>query len=294
MRIGLQIPHFRPSTAETMRRWLIDTAQAVDGGGFDSLWVMDHFFQLGGWLGKPETRMLEGYTTLGFLAAITQKVKIGLMVGGVIYRHPAVVIKMISTLDVLSGGRTYFGIGAAWNELETNSLGMPFPSTRERFEQLEEILQIAKQMFSGDTSAYVGKQFQIPYPVNNPQPLSRPYPPILIGGMGPKKTLRYVAKYGDACNFFAGAGDDVILERLEILKGHCQDVGRPYEEIEKTALVTADLRDSDAREAILRGLKLGEMGFEHLIFNIKGDYSPENLELFIDEIIPALKEPQPD
>lgn len=294
MRIGLQIPHFRPSTAETMRRWLIDTAQAVDGGGFDSLWVMDHFFQLGGWLGKPETRMLEGYTTLGFLAAITQKVKIGLMVGGVIYRHPAVVIKMISTLDVLSGGRTYFGIGAAWNELETNSLGMTFPSTRERFEQLEEILQIAKQMFSGDTSAYVGKQFQIPYPVNNPQPLSRPYPPILIGGMGPKKTLRYVAKYGDACNFFAGAGDDVILERLEILKGHCQDVGRPYEEIEKTALVTADLRDSDAREAILRGLKLGEMGFEHLIFNIKGDYSPENLELFIDEIIPALKEPQPD
>lgn len=289
MRIGLQLPHFRPSTPETMRNWLTDTAQTVDQGGFDSLWVMDHFFQLGGWLGKPETEMIEGYTTLGFLAGITEKVTIGLLVGGVIYRHPALVIKMVSTLDVLSGGRTYFGIGAAWYEHETESLGMDYPSTKERFEQLEDILQIAKHMWAGDTTAFDGVRFHIPYPVNNPQPLSKPHPPILIGGMGPKKTLRYVAQYGDACNFFGGAEDEVLIERLEILKGHCQDVGRPYEEIEKTALQTADFEKGGAQEIIARGRALQEMGFEHIIFNIKGLYTPENLEKFTQEIIPALK-----
>jgi F420-dependent oxidoreductase-like protein len=289
MRIGLQLPHFRPSTPRTMRSWLKDTVQTVDQGGFDSLWVMDHFFQLGGWLGKPETEMIEGYTTLGFFAGLTENVKIGLMVGGVIYRHPALVIKMISTLDVLSAGRTYFGIGAAWNEQETTSLGMRFPPTKERFEQLEETLQIAKHMWAGDTSAYQGQHFQLPYPVNNPQPLSKPHPPILIGGMGPKKTLRFVAQYGDACNFFGGAEDDVLLERFEVLKGHCRDLGRPYEEIEKTVLQTANFEEGNAQDVITRGEALREMGFEHLIYNIRGDYSPQNLKLFTDEIIPALK-----
>ena len=289
MRIGLQIPHFRPSTRETMRSWLTETVQVVDQGGFDSLWVMDHFFQLGGWLGKAETEMIEGYTTLGFFAGITEQVKIGLMVGGVIYRHPALVIKMISTLDVLSAGRAYFGIGAAWNEHETKSLGMVFPPTKERFEQLEEILQIAKHMWSGNTSPYEGVQFQIPYPVNNPQPLQEPHPPILIGGMGPKKTLRYVALYGDACNFFGGADDDVLKERIEILKEHCQEVGRPYEEIEKTVLQSADFEEENTQDVITRGLSLQDMGFEHIIYNLKGEYTAENLKLFTDEIIPTLK-----
>jgi len=149
VKIGLQIPQFKPSTPETMRSWLKDTVQTVDQGGFDSLWVMDHFFQLGRWMGEPETEMIEGYTTLGFFAGLTEKVKIGLMVGGVIYRHPAVVIKIVSTLDVLSGGRAYFGIGAAWYEHETKSLGMRFPPMKERFEQLEEILQIAHHMWEG-------------------------------------------------------------------------------------------------------------------------------------------------
>lgn len=289
MKIGLQIPHFRPSTPETMRAWLMDTVKRVDQGGFDSLWVMDHFFQLGMWLGEPEEEMIEGYTTLGFFAGITERVKIGLLVGGVIYRHPAVVIKMISTLDVLSGGRTYFGIGAAWYELETKSLGMRFPPTRERFEQLEEILQIAKHMWSGDTSPYEGVHFKLPYPVNNPQPLSKPHPPIMIGGMGPKKTLRMVAQYGDACNFFGRSEDELLKERLQILREHCQDVGRPYEEIEKTALQTANLEKSGVKEVIARGEALREMGFEHLIFNLEGDYSAQALETFTGEIIPALK-----
>jgi len=290
MRIGLQIPQFRPSTPETMRSWLKETVQTVDQGGFDSLWVMDHFFQLGWWLGEPESEMIEGYTTLGFFAGLTEKVRIGLLVGGVIYRHPALVIKMVSTLDVLSGGRTYFGIGAAWYEHETKSLGMRFPPTQERFEQLEEILQLAKHMWGGDTGAFEGKHFKLPYPVNNPQPLSKPHPPILIGGMGPKKTLRFVAKYGDACNFFGDVENEVLEQRLEILKKHCEDLGRPYEEIEKTILQTADFEDGNAQDVITRGKLLQKLGFEHIIFNMKGEYTLENLKLFTDEIIPALKE----
>jgi F420-dependent oxidoreductase-like protein len=289
MKIGLQIPHFRPSRPETMRSWLKDTVQTVDQGGFDSLWVMDHFFQLGHWLGEPETEMIEGYTTLGFFAGLTEKVTIGLMVGGVIYRQPAVVIKMVSTLDVLSGGRAYFGIGAAWYEHETKSLGMRFPPMKERFEQLEEILQIAHHMWGGDTSPYEGRLFQLPYPVNNPQPLTKPHPPILIGGMGPKKTLRFVAKYGDACNFFGGSEDVLLKERLEILQDHCTDLDRPYNEIEKTVLQTANLENDGVTEVISRGKDLQAMGFEHIIFNIQGLYNPETLKAFTDEIIPALK-----
>lgn len=289
MRIGLQLPHFRPSTPDTRRAWLLETAGIVDQGGFDSLWVMDHFFQLGGWLGKPEEEMLEGYAILGFLAGITQKIKLGLLVGGVIYRHPALVIKTVSTLDVLSGGRMYFGIGAAWYEHETVSLGMRFPPIKERFERLEEILLLAKHMWSGKTGEFKGKHHTLPYPYNNPQPLSQPHPPILIGGMGPQKTLRFVAQYGDACNFFAGAGMDTLHERLEILRDHCQEVGRPYAEIEKTALVTADFEQGGSAEVITTGKELAGLGFEHLIFNLKGLYTPENLARFTDEIIPVLK-----
>jgi F420-dependent oxidoreductase-like protein len=289
MKVGLQIPHFRPSTPETMRDWLTETAQIADQGGFDSLWVMDHFFQLGRWLGEPETEMIEGYTTLGFFAGVTEKIRIGLLVGGVIYRHPALVIKMVSTLDVLSGGRTTFGIGAAWYEHETKSLGMRFPPTRERFEMLEEVLQIAKHMWSGDTSTFEGKHFRLPYPVNNPQPISKPHPPILIGGMGPKKTLRLVAKYGDACNFFGASQDKVLKERLDVLKGHCEDLGRPLEEIEKTVLQTADFEGGNTKDVISRGVELQEMGFEHIIFNVKGEYTSETLNHFTQEIIPILK-----
>lgn len=289
MRIGLQIPHFRPSTPLTMRSWLTETVQTIDQGGFDSLWVMDHFFQLGGWLGEPETEMVEGYTTLGFLAGLIQNVKIGLLVGGVIYRHPAIVIKMISTLDVLSGGKTYFGIGAAWYEHETISLGMRFPPTKERFELLEETLQLAKHMWAGNRAPFQGKHFQLPYPVNNPQPLQQPHPPIMIGGMGPDKTLRMVAQYANACNLFGRAEKHILQERLDILKGHCERFGRSYDEIEKTCLVTADFSDGSPRQVIEHSQALQTLGFEHIIYNIQGEYNPVSLKLFTDEIIPALK-----
>lgn len=289
MKIGLQLPHFRPSTPESMRSWLKTTAQTADQGGFDSIWVMDHFFQLGGWLGEAEDVMYEGYTMLGFLAAVTEKVTIGLLVGGVIYRHPAVVIKMINTLDILSGGRAYFGIGAAWYEKETESLGMRFPPMKERFEQLKDILWIAHHMWSDNREPFEGTHTNMPYPVSSPQPLQKPHPPILIGGMGPTKTLRYVAKYADACNFFGNSENALLKERLDILQQHCQDLGRPYEEIEKTTLLTADLRDGSVDEVIERGRVLQEMGFGHLIFNIKNAYTPDNMAKFTDQIIPALK-----
>lgn len=284
MHIGIQVPQFRPSTPEGMRRWFAQIAQAADENGIYSMWVMDHFFQLGGWLGEPENPMVEGYTTLGYLAGSTQRIKLGLLVGGVIYRHPAVVIKSVSTLDVLSGGRAYFGIGAAWNEHETLSLGMRFPPKKERFEQLEDILKLAHHMWKGDTTEFKGKQFSLPYPVNNPQPLSKPHPPILVGGMGKTKTLRYVARYADACNFFAGAGDESLKEHLEILKKHCEQEGRPYDAIEKTVLNTIRPDEQNMQVVRQRVQELHALGFSHAILNINGDYTPELIAALGNEV----------
>lgn len=284
MRIGLQVPQFKPSTPETMGRWFADIARAADEHGLYSMWVMDHFFQLGGWLGEPEEPMVEGYSTLGYLAGSTSRIKLGLLVGGVIYRHPALVLKTVTTLDILSGGRMYFGIGAAWYEHETVSLGMRFPPMKERFEQLEDILKLAHHMWSGDTSEFKGQQFTLPYPVLNPMPLSQPHPPILIGGMGKTKTLRYVAKYGDACNFFGGRGDEVLREHLEVLEGHCSDVGRPYDEIEKTVLSTINPDEMDMAAVRARAEGFREMGFSHVIFNIQGDYTTDLISRLGDEV----------
>jgi F420-dependent oxidoreductase-like protein len=288
MRFGLQLPHFRPSTPETLGIWFAEIAKTAENSGFYSLWVMDHFFQLGGWLGAPETPMVEGYSTLGYLAGITRQIKLGLLVGGVIYRHPALVIKAVSTLDVLSSGRLYFGIGAAWYEHETVSLGMRFPPKKERFEQLEDILQLTHHMWRGDTSEFRGKQFTIPKPVNNPQPLSEPHPPILIGGMGKTKTLRYVAKYADACNFFSGAGDQALREHLQILKEHCINEGRPFAEIEKTLLHTIRPLEQNLEQIRERIQQFHEMGFSHVIMNVQDDYTPGLISSLGEKVITPL------
>ncbi len=288
MKIGLQVPHFRPSSPETRRDFFKDVAQMVESAGFESIWVMDHFFQLGFWMGEPETDMMEGYTTLGYLAGVTHKIKLGLMVGGVIYRHPAVVVKMISTLDVLSGGRMYFGIGAAWYEKETLSLGMHFPSVKERFERLEDVLGLAHHMFAGKTEPFEGRHVSASYPVNSPQPLQKPHPPILIGGMGPKKTLRMVAQYGDACNFFGGSDEDLLIERLDILKQHCEDLGRDYDEIEKTVLITVAPDDDSEGDPVARAKTFSKMGFTHMICNIKPEYSEKSLKYMTEELAPAV------
>ncbi len=296
MKIGLQVPSFTwPSGPAGIHNQLADIARAADDAGFASLWVMDHFFQIGGpdrggFLGPAEDLMLEGYTTLGFLAGFTQKVRLGTLVTGVVYRHPGILVKTDTTLDVLSGGRAYFGVGAAWNERESRGLGVPFPPIKERFERLEETLQIANQMWSTNNGPFNGKHFQLAETLCSPQPISKPHPPILIGGMGEKKTLRLVAQYGDACNFFTRVGTDQLRARLDTLKRHCDDLGRDYGTIEKTALSTAELMPGKqtSKDVIEHCRSLAAIGMQHVIFNMPNVHEPAPLQIFAKEIIPAV------
>ncbi|GAB4518968.1 MAG: LLM class F420-dependent oxidoreductase [Anaerolineae bacterium] len=290
MRIGLQLPYFN---FPDLRGTLASIARKADESGFYSLWVMDHFFQLGGpFLGEAEEPMLEGYTTLSYLAGVTENVKLGTLVTGVIYRQPALLVKAATTLDVLSGGRAYLGIGAAWYEREALALGFPFPSTSERFERLEEALQIAHQMWSENNGAYHGTHYQLQETLNNPQPISQPHPPIMIGGTGEKKTLRFVAQYGDACNIFTQMSHEDLQRKLEILRQHCADVGRNYDDIEKTGLDTAFYNDrlNSADEIITFCRQLADLGFQHMIFNMPNVQTLEPLEIFAREVIPAVKD----
>ena len=211
---------------------LAATGKAVDEAGIDNLSVMDHYWQME-MVGGPDLNMLEGYTTLGFLAAHTRSAELQILVTGTTYRHPGLLAKIISTLDVLSGGRAALGIGAAWYEEEAVGLGVPFPSTRERFERLEETLQIVRQMWSDDEGPYDGMHYQLGRTLNRPQPIRTP--PIMIGGTGEKKTLRFVAKYGDACNLFADPADaSGTVQKLEILREHCQNEDSSYDRLRKT------------------------------------------------------------
>src|ERR671938_1511661 len=228
MQIGLQVPNFPwPGGAAAIGARLAEIGRTADDAGFASIWVMDHFFQIGV-VGPPEEPMLEGYSALSYLAGVTRRARLGTLVTGVIYRYPGILVKTATTLDVVSGGRAYLGIGAGWNEREALGLGIPFPSTKERFERLEEALQIAQQMWSGEIAPYDGRHYHLAETLNSPQALTKPHPPIMIGGMGEKKTLRLVAKYADACNLFAYAGPEVLRQKLDILQGHCEDVGRDY------------------------------------------------------------------
>ena len=188
MRIGLQLPYFKfEGGTASIAPIVKDIAQAAEAADFYSMWVMDHFFQLGGWLGPAEDPMLEGYSVLNFVAAITDKLKLGTLVTGVIYRYPAQLVNAVTTLDVLSGGRAYMGIGAAWYDQEAKSLGIPYPETKVRFEMLEETLRYAHQMWDeSQNGAFEGKHIQATATINHPQPLSSPHPPIMIGGMGEK------------------------------------------------------------------------------------------------------------
>ena len=290
MRIGLQVPSFTwPDGAPSIGPRLAEIGKSADEAGFASLWVMDHFFQIQ-YVGPVEDPMLEGYSALSYLAGVTERVKLGTLVTGVIYRHPGILLKTATTLDVLSRGRAYLGIGAGWFEREARGLGVPFPSTKERFEQLEETLQIAHQMWSGEVAPYRGVHYHLGETLNSPQALSRPHPPIMIGGMGERKTLRLVAKYADACNLFAFAGSDVIRHKLDVLRRHCEDVGRPYEEIERTALGTVNLApDGMTAEGVI-GLcrELNEAGIQHAIFNMPNVHEIKPLETFGENIIPAV------
>lgn len=237
MDLGIHVASFTwpdspSSTANTLR----DIAVATDTGGFASLSVMDHFFQMDHYFAAEEP-MLEGYAALGYLAAVTERVQLRLLVTGVTYRHPGLLAKIVSTVDVLSQGRGELGIGAGWYEREHVGLGVPFPSTSERFERLEEAIEICLQMWSEDTGAYTGKHYQLAETLNQPQPMSRPHPPIMIGGSGEKKTLRLVARYADACNLFVNTSEEAT-HKLQVLRGHCTAEGTDYESIRKTVLYT--------------------------------------------------------
>jgi F420-dependent oxidoreductase-like protein len=234
-----------PDAPETIASRLAATARAAEDGGCTRMTLMDHWFQMEQ-LGGPARPMLEGYTGLGFLAGQTSRLRLGLLVTGVTYRHPGLLAKQVATLDVLSGGRAFLGIGAAWYDREHAGLGVPFPPVAERFERLEEALQICRQMWSDDDGAYEGTHYRLAETVCVPRPLSTPRPPVLIGGSGEKKTLRLVAQYADACNLFATSPEEVG-RKIEVLERHCEDVGRDPAEVEKTIIGQYDvLADPDA------------------------------------------------
>ncbi|HTO55099.1 MAG TPA: LLM class F420-dependent oxidoreductase [Myxococcota bacterium] len=289
MRIGLQIPIFTwPGGTAALGAKLREIAQAAEEAGFASVWVMDHFFQIP-MVGPAEQEMLEGYAALSYLAGVTQRVKLGTMVTGVTYRHPGVLIKTVTTLDVLSGGRAYLGIGAAWFEREHAGLGVPFPSLGERFERLEETLRIALQMWSGKVAPYAGRHYQLAETLCVPAPLARPRPRILIGGGGERKTLRLVARYADACNLFAFLGPDGLARKLDVLRRHCDTEKRDYNTIEKTTLGTAWLAPGkqSAADLIKVCRELAAVGVDQAIFNLPNAHEIAPLSTFGKEIIPA-------
>ncbi|MBF8290622.1 MAG: Bac luciferase protein [Chloroflexi bacterium] len=237
MKFGLQISSFTwPGGPEQIAPTLARVVRVADDAGFDSIWVMDHFFQIRA-VGRPEEPMLEGMTTLGWMAAHSTRARLGLMVGGVHYRHPGLWVKAATTLDVLSGGRAWFGIGAAWNQAESEALGFPFPPLGTRFALLEDTLRIAHGMWTGESGTeedIQGHRYRATRLLNSPQALSRPRIPIMIGGGGEQKTLRLVAQYADGCNVFGGP--ERIHHKFEVLRRHCEAIGRPIDEIERSTL----------------------------------------------------------
>jgi F420-dependent oxidoreductase-like protein len=290
MRLGLQIPIFTwPDGPAGLGAKLAEIARTAEDVGFESVWVMDHFFQIP-IVGPAEQEMLEGYSALSYIAGVTTRVQLGTLVTGVTYRHPGILVKTISTLDVLSGGRAYLGIGAAWFEREHRGLGVPFPPLGQRFERLEETLRIAKQMWSRDVKPFEGHYYELAETLNKPQSLSRPHPPILIGGLGEAKTLRLVAEYGDACNLFTFIGLDGLKHKLDVLRQHCDRIGRSYDEIERTTLGTVHLAKGamSSADVVRTCRELAEIGVQHAIFNMPNVHEIAPLEVFGKEVIPEV------
>jgi F420-dependent oxidoreductase-like protein len=288
MRVGLHISDFTwEGGPPALRSRLGEVARGAEDAGVDRISVMDHVWQIGH-LGPPEHEMLEAYTTLGFLAARTDRVKLLTVVTAVVYREPGLLAKEVTTLDVLSGGRAMLGIGAAWNEEEARGLGLFFPPLAERYERLEEALRICRQMWSDDDGSFEGKHYHLGRTLNSPQALSRPHPPILIGGSGERKTLRLVARYADACNLF---DSPELAHKLDVLREHCAAEGRDYDTIEKTVQVRFDLGENGERvqQTVEHLHELAELGFEvaHGTLARVGALRP--LELMAERVIPAIE-----
>ncbi len=287
MKVGLQIPDFTwPDGPTMMARDLAQIARTADDAGFDAVAVMDHLFQIGP-VGPVENDMLEAYTTLGFLAAHTSRARLFTLVTGVTYRDPGMLAKIVTTLDVLSGGRAWLGVGAAWNDEESRGLGLLFPPTAERFERLEETLQICLQMWSDEESSYDGTHYRLDRTLNSPQSLTHPHPPIMIGGGGEKKTLRLVAKYAQACNLFSSPD---LAHKLDVLKEHCEREGRDYAEIEKTAYYQFDVgADGERAGKVVDELgQLADLGIETAVGVVKDVWRIRPLEVIGRDVIPAV------
>jgi F420-dependent oxidoreductase-like protein len=288
MKVGLHVADFTwDGGPPALGPRLGEIARRAEEAGVDRISVMDHVWQIGH-LGPPEHEMLEAYTALGFLAAVTERLKLLTVVTAVVYREPGLLAKAVTTLDVLSGGRAMLGIGAAWNEEEARGLGLFFPPTAERFERLEEALRICHQMWSDDDGPFEGKHYHLARTLNSPQALSRPHPPILIGGQGERKTLLLVARYADACNLF---DTPELAHKLDVLRGHCAAEGRDYATIEKTVQVRYDLGEKGERvgQTIEHLHELAELGFTvaHGTLARVGTLRP--LELMAERVIPAIE-----
>jgi F420-dependent oxidoreductase-like protein len=285
MRVSITVSdHTWPGGPAAMRGHLTTLARTADVAGVDTLWLPDHVIQADPRKSVDEA-MLETYTTLGFIAAQTERMRLGALVTPVTYRAPAVVVKAVTTLDVLSGGRAWLGIGAGYSEGEARGMGLDFPATAERFDRLTETLKIAFRMWAGDTAPFEGTYYRLENPINSPAALSRPHPPVLIGGTGEKKTLRLVAEYADACNVFdLPDGGATIRRKLEVLARHCEDVGRPFADIDKTA--STMFRADETVDAFVQrcGVFAG-YGVEHVV--LLASWTPASLES-LATLIPAV------
>jgi alkanesulfonate monooxygenase SsuD/methylene tetrahydromethanopterin reductase-like flavin-dependent oxidoreductase (luciferase family) len=308
LKVGLQLYHFHwPGSPQNIGPKLVEIAKVAESSGFSSLWVMDHWFQLGQAFGPADAPMLEAYSAISYMAAATRKIKVGVLVTNNICRHPAILVKTVSTLDVLSNGRSYLGIGpGGMMEREMKGLGIPNPPLKERIERLEETLQIFHQMWRDDDSPFIGKYYQLAQPISKPQPLAQPHPPIMIGmWKGGEKMVKMTAKYADACNLQFGSPlkefpswmraryeefDDFARNRLAALKRNCERLGRPYESIERTTLGTIRVApDAMALGDVVRLCqKFNRLGFEHVIFNMPNAHEIEPIQTVGNEIIPAV------
>ena len=314
MKFGLQHPVFSFDYRNRDTSQIVDSLKNLvtraENRGFDSFWVMDHFHQIP-FVGKPEEPMLESWTTISVLAGMTTKIKLGTLMTGIIYRHPSILAKIGATLDVLSKGRLFMGIGAAWNEEESSAYGIPFPSAKERFLRLEEAIQIIRKMWTEEPSAsFDGQYYQIKNAFCNPKPIQKPSPPIMVGGSGERQTLRIVAKYADACNLFGSA--ETVKRKLSILKEHCRSVGRDYDSILKTKLGVVVIDDDKemARkrlQQIIKGIpeeqinefaiygtpedvlrqkeSFEDAGIQYLIVDLDPSREIEALDIFANNII---------
>ena len=309
MKFGIQHPNFTFDGEDLqIIEKLRNLVGRAEGYGFDSFWVMDHFHQIAN-VGEVQEPMLEGWTTQSVVAGFTNKIKLGTLVTGIVYRYPSVLAKVGATLDVLSKGRLFMGIGAAWNVDEATAYGIPFPPVKERMQRLEEAVQIIKKMWTEENATFSGKFYQIRNAYCNPKPIQKPHPPIMIGGSGERQTLKIVAKYGDACNIFGSA--ETVKRKLGVLREHCHSVGRDYSSIVKSKLghivigkdkekvmeSIKDMPEDRRREYVIYGTPeevrrqveaFRDAGIEYLIVNLEPERELQALEIFANEVVKKL------